>query len=61
MVEGIAVEEFEKKWGMAPVKYMPKVWRKLEENYYLEKEGGRVRLNIEGLLLSDTILADFAP
>jgi len=61
MVEGIAVGEFEKKWGMAPAKYMPKVWRKLEENYYLEKEGGRVRLNIEGLLLSDTILADFAP
>jgi oxygen-independent coproporphyrinogen-3 oxidase len=61
MTEGIAVGEFEKKWGMAPTKYMPKVWRKLEENYYLEKEGGRVRLNIEGLLLSDTILADFAP
>ena len=61
MVEGIAVGEFEKKWGMAPAKYMPKVWRKLEEDYYLEKEGGRVRLNIEGLLLSDTILADFAP
>jgi oxygen-independent coproporphyrinogen-3 oxidase len=61
MTEGIAVGEFEKKWGMAPTKYLPKVWRKLEENYYLEKEGGRVRLNIDGLLLSDTILADFAP
>lgn len=61
MTEGIAVGEFEKKWGLAPAKYMPKVWRKLEENYYLEKEGGRVRLNLEGLLLSDTILADFAP
>jgi len=61
MVEGITVEEFKNKWGMAPAKYMPQVWRKLEENYYLEKEGGRVRLNIEGLLLSDTILADFAP
>ncbi|MDQ7798942.1 MAG: radical SAM family heme chaperone HemW [Candidatus Edwardsbacteria bacterium] len=61
MVEGIAIGEFEKKWGMAPAKYMPKVWRRLEENYYLEKEGGRVRLSLEGLLLSDTILADFAP
>lgn len=61
MLEGIDVEEFKKKWGMAPTKYMPQVWRKLEENYYLEKEGGRVRLNIEGLLLPDTILADFAP
>ncbi|MBU1356897.1 MAG: radical SAM family heme chaperone HemW [Candidatus Edwardsbacteria bacterium] len=61
MVEGIAVREFEKKWGIKPREYMPQVWRKLEENYYLEKEGGRVRLNIEGLLLSDTILADFAP
>jgi oxygen-independent coproporphyrinogen-3 oxidase len=61
MTEGIAVGEFEKKWGMAPTKYMPKIWRKLEENYYLEKEGGRVRLSLEGLLLSDTILSDFAP
>jgi oxygen-independent coproporphyrinogen-3 oxidase len=61
MVEGIAVGEFEKKWGLAPAKYLPKVWRKLEENYYLENEGGRLRLNREGLLLSDTLLADFAP
>lgn len=61
MVEGIGVDEFRKKWGMEPAKYMPQVWRKLEENYYLEKEGGRIRLNLDGLLISDTILADFAP
>jgi len=61
MTEGITVGEFEKKWGIVPTKYMSKVWRKLEENYFLEKEGGRIRLSLEGLLLSDTILADFAP
>ncbi len=61
MTEGIDVGEFQKKWGMEPVKYMPKIWRKLEENYYLEKGGGRIRLNLDGLLVSDTILSDFAP
>lgn len=61
MVDGIEIEEFIKKWGIKPREYMPKVWRRLEENYYLEREEGRIRLSMEGLLISDTILADFAP
>ena len=61
MTEGIDIEEFRTKWGIKPGEYLPQVWRKLEKNGCLETKGDNLRLNIEGILLSDTILSDFAP
>lgn len=61
MFAGIAISEFEARWGRHPKEYQPEAWERLEKDGYLKTENGRLYLTLQGMMIADLLLSNLAP